>query len=115
MKKFTQLASGESFEFQGEQYLKAGPLTARSVASGTQRMIPRSALVTPLGETAPTPAEVEQRTLPAAQVVTAFEDYHRGCLEWLQMIEELDAETADKIRTAVQTARERFLAELERL
>jgi hypothetical protein len=115
MQKFTLLAVGDTFEFRGVRYIKAGPLTARELEGGGQRMIPRSALVTPLGETAPTPAEVEQRMLPAAQVVAAFEDYHRGCLEWLQLIEERDAETAKGIRKALQTARERFLAELDRL
>lgn len=78
-------------------------------------MIPRSALVTPVGDTAPAPVETEQRLLPSQQVVEAFEHYHRGCLDWLQMTEEVDAGLAAQIRKAMETARERFLSELNRL
>jgi len=115
MQKFTLLAIGESFEFQGEHYLKSGPLTARHLTDNSQRMIPRSALVTPLGKTAPTAAETTPRQLPAEQVLEAFEHYHKGCREWLQMTEEVDASLAEKIREAMQAARQRFLDELSRL
>jgi hypothetical protein len=115
MKKFTELATGDSFEFQGEQYLKCGPLIARNLATNSQRMIPRSALVAPLAESTPEPVKKTQRELPEERVVEAFEHYHRGCEEWLQLTEEVDPELAARIREAMQVARQRFLAELSQL
>jgi len=115
MKKFTQLAIGESFEFQGERFLKVGPLTGRNLTTNHQRMIPRSAVVMPLnGETAAeTPRS--QRELPEALVLEAFEHYHKGCLEWLQLTEEADSELAQRIREAMALARKRFLQELQQI
>lgn len=115
MKKFTQLAIGDTFEFQGNPFLKTGPLTARNTDDGSQRMIPRSAVVSPLGA-APAPApEVDTKPLPAEKVVAAFESYHQGCLSWLQAVEETDRTLAEKMREAITTAHDRFLADLQRL
>ena len=115
MKKFSLLAIGDTFEYQGEQYTKSGPLTASRLENGSQRMIPRSAVVAPLsGATAPT-AEARDKQLPAEQVFEAFEHYHKGCLEWLAMTEKVDEALAARIRDAMETAKQRFLAELEQL
>lgn len=43
--KFPQVPLGQRFLFQGESYLKIGPLTARRERDGENRLIPRSALV----------------------------------------------------------------------
>ncbi len=115
MKKFSLLAIGETFDYQGEQYTKSGPLTASRIDNGSHRMIPRSAIVAPLsGGTSPALA-VETKQLPAEQVLEAFEHYHKGCLEWLAMTEKVDEALAARIREAMETARERFLGELSRL
>ncbi|HEY9148090.1 MAG TPA: hypothetical protein VIQ22_03680 [Gammaproteobacteria bacterium] len=117
MKKFTLLPVGDCFEYQGEQYSKTGPLTACNLSTNRQRMIPRSALIKPLGAAEPAVPQTEvAATLDAAATLTAFEHYHNGCREWLRLAEqELSAETATQIRQAMETARERFLAELQRL
>jgi len=114
MKKFALLAIGDSFEYQGEQFSKTGPLTA-SRANGTQRMIPRSAVVTPLAERSAPVVKVEAKELPAEQVLEAFEHYHKGCKEWLAMTKEVDEGLAATISEAMEKAREKFLAELTRL
>lgn len=114
MKKFTLLAIGEAFEYQGEQYTKTGPLTA-SRSNGSQRMIPRSAAVAPLSGSASTAAKIEAKQLSVEQVLEAFEHYHKGCLEWLAMTEKADPALAATIREAMTEARERFLTELQRL
>lgn len=44
--KFPHLPMGQRFYFQGEPYVKTGPLTARREQDGSSRMIPRSAMVT---------------------------------------------------------------------
>ncbi len=46
--RFPQVAIGQRFTYQGKAYSKTGPLTASEEGSGNQRMIPRSAEVTPL-------------------------------------------------------------------
>ena len=47
--KFPQLALSQRFRWRGAVYRKAGPLTAHAEADGTLAMVPRSALVEPLG------------------------------------------------------------------
>ena len=114
MKKFTLLAVGETFRYQGEEYSKTGPLTAARLANAQSRMIPRHALVETSGEGTAQAKPVEERPELAAPLVReAFEHYHAGCLEWLRLAEqELPAETAARIRAALEQARQRFLAEL---
>ncbi|MDR9436200.1 MAG: hypothetical protein RI563_04945 [Thiohalophilus sp.] len=43
--KFSLLAVGQQFEYQGESYIKSTPLIAHQVDTGEQRLIPRSANV----------------------------------------------------------------------
>ena len=43
--KFPQVPIGQRLLFQGEGYVKVGPLTARREGDGETRLIPRSALV----------------------------------------------------------------------
>lgn len=43
--KFSLLAVGQQFEYQGETYIKSTPLIAHQVDTGEQRLIPRSAAV----------------------------------------------------------------------
>lgn len=116
MKKFTLLPIGEAFEFQGETYIKTGPLTACNQATNSQRMIPRSALVKSTGGTpSPAAAEKPSRQIPEDLVLQAFEQYHKGCMEWLLLTEERDSELASRIREAMELAHQRFLNELKSL
>lgn len=115
MKRFTLLPLGECFEYQGERYSKTGPLTATSLDNNRQRMIPRSAMILPVKGDNPAPQEPqpqEKKLLPIESVTTAFDHYHQGCLEWLDLIEATDAALASRIREAMAQARQRFLAEL---
>ena len=116
MKKFSLLAIGEAFEYQGKHYTKSGPLTA-SRSNGNNRMIPRSAVVAPLTGAAPERIveAIEEKPLPAGQVIEAFEHYHKGCVEWLAMTEKVDAALAATIREAMESAKARFLNELQQL
>jgi hypothetical protein len=78
-------------------------------------MIPRSAVVSPLSGASIPQAAIEAKQLPTEQVLEAFEHYHQGCLEWLAMTEKVDASLAATIRKAMEAARERFLAELQKM
>lgn len=115
MQKFSLLAIGDNFEYQGEHYTKSGPLTANRLENGSKRMIPRSAIVKPLSGTSTETLAIQAGQLPADQVMEAFEHYHRGCLDWLAIVEKVDQALAASIREAMQTARERFTDELNRL
>ena len=52
--KFSQLADGQQFEYQGVVYTRNGPIMAID-AEGNSRMIPRSAEVKPFGTVAEKP------------------------------------------------------------
>lgn len=114
MKRFIHLGPGETFHYQGEDYSKTGPLTATRLSDSQQRMIPRSAMVSPL-QSEPTAAKADNAppALDAARVLEAFEHYHAGCLEWLHLAEqELSAENSVRIRLAMTQARQSLLEEL---
>lgn len=59
--RFPQVAQGQRFTYQGKAYTKTGPLTASEEGSGDQRMIPRSAEVTPLDASGEPLPELKQR------------------------------------------------------
>ncbi|MDD3449695.1 MAG: hypothetical protein PHF72_11780 [Gammaproteobacteria bacterium] len=81
--RFSQLAVGQRFELDSEDWIKISPLLARSEAAGHQRMIPRSTAVTPAGTLAATPAEPAPALKPA--LVRAALRVHRDrCLGALE-------------------------------
>ena len=100
--KLEHLAVGARFEYQGQVFVKTGPLTAAG-ESGGQRIIPRHVVLTPLD--AP-PAEKKsgpRRKLDEAAVRTAFDAFYRTCLR-----------TADEFsRPELEAARQRFLDALK--
>jgi len=49
--KFPQVPVGGRFDYQGETLVKIGPMTACNEAGGDARLIPRSAVVAPVGAT----------------------------------------------------------------
>lgn len=107
--KFHQLRPGQRFQWQGETYEKINPLLARSLESGTQRLIPRSTAVTPLdGATVPT---AEPPPADPQAVRRAFEDYHRSSLRWLEQ-QDGSEEKLNQAREALVRARQRVLAAL---
>lgn len=105
--KFQLLAIGARFEFEGNVYVKTGPLTAASEAGG-QRMIPRSAVLKPLD--APVVDKPKAgRKLDAVAVTAAFELFFTDCARLLQSAE-TDVLRASALRAELDAARERFLA-----
>src|SRR5690606_3785310 len=54
--KFSELPVGQHFEYEGERYLKSGPLVATHEASGQRRFMPRYGAVTPISAKPETPA-----------------------------------------------------------
>lgn len=74
--KFTQLALGARFRYQGEVYCKSSPLAA-SGPGGAQRMIPRSAAVEPLQDGADAPP-------PRSPLRLALDAYHSEARQLLE-------------------------------
>lgn len=69
--KFSHIAIGARFRYQGKVYSKCSPLAA-SESGGRQRMVPRSAIVDPLENS----GEQAKQTPPLSQ---ALSDYHAQC------------------------------------
>ena len=77
--KLSHLAIGARFQFEGKVYVKTGPLTA-SADKGGQRMIPRSAILTPLDMPLVQETKAGQtRKLTEATVLAAFEEFYGVC------------------------------------
>lgn len=108
--KFSQLPIGARFEFQGQAYVKTGPIAATSEAGG-QRMIPRYAVLRPLDGPAPVEPPKPARSLDEAAVMAALDGFCRDLGRVLDDAVEDDARL-DAARRGLSSARERFLAVL---
>lgn len=99
--KLQLLPMGARFEYEGQVYVKTGPLTAASEKGG-QRMIPRSAILRPLDSFPTDNKPSQRRQLDEITVLTAFEEYHAtasGLADEAGLLE-------------LESARERFLRSL---
>ena len=96
-----QLPQGARFEYEGEEYVKTGPMFATS--NGAQRLIPKYAVLKPLGEVTSTEEKVKNDFLSRANVLKAFEAFYSDCRDRLP---------GDQ-QTALDAAREEFLKALD--
>ncbi len=99
--KINLIPLGTRFEYEGEIYTKTGPMTAASEKGG-QRMIPRYAVLRPVGEIPPAPPPAPGRQVDADKVRTAFDAYHAVALRLAD----------DFSRAELEAARQKFLATL---
>lgn len=98
--KIHQLPMGARFEYEGEEYVKTGPLIAAGKAG--QRMIPKYAVLKPLGGVEAAAPPASRATLPREEVLGAFAAFYADCRSLVP---------ADR-RQALEDARERFLRAL---
>ena len=99
--KIHQLENGVRFEYEGETYIKTGPLFA--TGKNGPRLIPKYALLTPLGE-AKIPMHASTGTrLTRASVLNAFEAFFTDCKAMLH----------DDHQSALESCRERFLKDID--
>lgn len=110
--KFQMLPMGARFEYEGKVYQKTGPMTAASEEGG-QRMIPRFAVLKPLGGAATAPDRAG-RKLDEAAVLAAFDGFYAECADLL-FGHEPDVQRARDLRAALERARDRFNGELEKV
>ena len=98
--KLQHFAIGERFEYEGQTFVKTGPLTGSSEA-GEQQLIPRHATLNPI---ATAPSEISARAqLTEAKVRNAFDHFY-------QTSERL---TDSAGRAELETARAEFFAALK--
>lgn len=95
--KIHQLPLGARFEYEGAEYVKTGPLFA--TGPGGQRLIPRSAVLRPLGEGAQSSSQAAASP-SKAQVLAAFDAFYAAAAPLVP----------DDRQTELTAARERFLA-----
>lgn len=75
--KIHQLPQGARFEYEGEEYVKTGPLFATGTAG--QRLIPKYAVLKPLGEVAATPGKASSDSISRTAVLDGFATFYVGC------------------------------------
>lgn len=92
--KFQLIPVGTRFRYEGRTYVKTGPLTA-SGDEGGQRIIPRYAVLSPVGEGADAPAAGRGNGLDPAAVIAAFEAFHAASL---QEVDEAGRERLEALR-----------------
>ncbi len=95
--KFPQLPIGSRFEFEGVQYIKSGPLTATASDGSGQRLIKRSAIVTPL-DGRPTEPALQNGLLERQQVREALQTYQQRSEALLEG--RLDEESREALQAA---------------
>lgn len=98
--KIHQLPVGSRFEYEGDEYVKTGPLTG--TGNGGQRFIPKYAVLKPLGDVGDVMPEEKSASVSRAAVLDAFEGFHAECR----------ALVAEDRQAALAEARRRFLQTL---
>lgn len=101
--KIHQLPIGARFEYDGQEYVKTGPLFGTGPAG--QRLIPKYAVLRPLDGVAAPPEAQRSETVLRADVVTGFDTFYAQCKTLVP----------EDRRGALETARDSFLQTLDSL
>lgn len=111
--KFNQLVEGQQFKYQGKIYTRSGPLMATD-AQGQSKLMPRSAVVTPLSDSSPEPAPEPTKTITVAQARESFESFYTHCVDCLHELEnDLAADKLAAMKQALESARQDYLINLQ--
>lgn len=95
-----QLPIGARFEYQGQEYVKTGPMIG--TGSAGPRLLPKHAELRPLGDVDVPQAAEPNEKLPRTDVLRAFEAFYAQC----------SALVAENRRAALEAARACFLKDL---
>lgn len=90
--KIHQLPIGARFEYEGEEYVKTGPLFA--TGKGGQRLIPKYAILKPLGDLPAAPEKSASASLRRADALRAVEAFYADCRELVPQDRQADLEAA---------------------
>lgn len=99
--KIHQLPIGARFEYEGQEYVKTGPLSAAGKQG--QRLIPKYAVLKPLDGPASAVQSAKAGSIPREAVIAAFETFYAECRN----------RVATEHLPELTTARERFLKALD--
>jgi hypothetical protein len=100
--KFLHLQIGQQFEYRGQHYTKVAPLIASNNSDGSQKMVPRSALVTVQESHGVTAETTHTRQHPALEVL---ERYHQTAIAGLKSLSDDEAKLG-AARARLETVRE---------
>lgn len=104
--KFQHMGIGARFEFEGKVYVKEGPVAAREAETGKSRMIPRYAVLKPVGGRPAVVKNAAPQMVSRDAVAAAFDVFYAECGEVV-------AKCADPAFGArLEAARQRFLESL---
>lgn len=92
---------GARFEYEGEEYVKTGPIFAAG-KSGGQRLIPKYAVLRPLDEP-PAAAGKRGREMGKAAMLAAFQGFYARCRELVP----------DEYQEKLEAARQEFMRALD--
>ncbi len=105
--RFRDLPSGAPFRYQGEDYIKTGPLAATPRSGGNERLIARSAVVDLPSAITPPPTQVPIGIADAAAVRAALAALHDAAQQQL-----LAAGSSAADRQALTALRDQWLRQL---
>ncbi len=81
--KFKLLSIGQSFEYEGETYVKTSPLIASNIKTGHNKMIPRYATLILLDSTGSSQQQAKKSSLDPQEILNAFNIFYEKCIETL--------------------------------
>lgn len=95
--RFYLVPVGQEFNYRGETYVKAGPLTASPKTGGKDKLIQRSAEVELVSNATQSEAVTsEVQYLSKNEVINTFNTYHNHCLE---LLKEISTESTEDLQT----------------
>jgi hypothetical protein len=106
--KFTQFPLGAQFELDGKAYTKTTPLVGTASDGSGQRVIPRYAMLKPIGVVVPIAPPVAAATLDAQRVLAAFERAHAAYAQLLDAAGTA-ADVRQQLDARLQAVRRAFL------
>lgn len=108
--KFQHLKIGQQFEYQGETYVKSGPLVAHHTKTGQQRFIPRYASIVVNDASAPPENKKKRSTLDSSQVLMAFDAFYSSVMDSLQALgPDIESRILESVKHRLTMARHQFL------
>ncbi|HID48311.1 MAG TPA: hypothetical protein EYP40_01650 [Chromatiales bacterium] len=111
--KFSQLAIGQDFLFQGQRYTKASPLVASQAGTGASRLFPRYAVIEPAPATPDLPRSPEDPAVRRDELGPALERFQAECLAALDSLAgQVDRETLAGVRERITRASADFLNQI---
>ncbi|WP_413438335.1 hypothetical protein ACFDAU_01620 [Sulfuriferula sp. GW1] len=106
--KFPHIPLGAQFEFDGKAYTKISPLLAAAEDGSGQRVIPRYAVLRPIGAPVPATPAQHSRQLDPDKVRVAFASFEADALRLLDEACGEDVDRRAALKAELVEAGQRF-------